>query len=142
MFSAPVKLGYPPKPLADVPSNTVLSDPRLNIRKGDQLIVSSRTPPAGAPMAGGASTAAALPTASSGERAGSASSAAASARGQPVTATEASAAGERHRLVDGSYLVLKVVPDDNSCLFNAIGCIVKRQSDAATCNELRKGMSC
>lgn len=31
------------------------------------------------------------------------------------------------------------MPDDNSCLFNAVGCVVKRVSDEATCNELRQG---
>lgn len=49
--------------------------------------------------------------------------------------------GSVFKIVDGSYLTLKVVPDDNSCLFNSIGCLMKRKSDAQTCMGLRRGKS-
>lgn len=40
----------------------------------------------------------------------------------------------------GSVLVHRVVPDDNSCLFSAIGLVFKGHYDASITKELRQGM--
>lgn len=40
----------------------------------------------------------------------------------------------------GSVLVHRVVPDDNSCLFSAIGLVLKGHYDASITKELRQGM--
>lgn len=40
----------------------------------------------------------------------------------------------------GSVLVHRVVPDDNSCLFSAVGLVFKGHYDAGITKELRQGM--
>jgi hypothetical protein len=41
----------------------------------------------------------------------------------------------------GSVLVHRIVPDDNSCLFSAIGLVFKGKYDDAITRELREGKS-
>jgi ubiquitin thioesterase OTU1 len=138
--------------MPDVPGSTQLSDPRVNIRKGDQVIIarlgSASHAPAPAPRVGG-------PTSSSNPRsapsfnsaaqqtAGSSMSSASDTRLPSVSMNPKGKVedGSVFKIVDGSYLTLKVVPDDNSCLFNSIGCLMKRKSDAQTCMGLRRGKS-
>lgn len=47
--------------------------------------------------------------------------------------------GEVFVEVEGSYLTLKIVPDDNSCLFNATGFAFQQRLGSDICMKLRRG---
>ncbi|KAJ8519460.1 hypothetical protein ONZ45_g3573 [Pleurotus djamor] len=123
------KTGYPPRPLTLVPELPVSS---LGLRPGDQIIV-SESASAPAPVAPPpVSVAAPAPVPS------------ASASGPASVETQ-----------DGSHLVHRIVPDDNSCLFSSIALIfhlsnpqtIRKfvadgiQRDPQTYNEAILGMS-
>ncbi|PWN42263.1 hypothetical protein IE81DRAFT_341576 [Ceraceosorus guamensis] len=62
--------------------------------------------------------------------------------GSPTAKKSAKVAdGEVHVPLDGQALTLKVVDDDNSCLFNAVSMLVKGTIGAAVCKELRQIVS-
>ncbi len=118
-----VKSGFPPKIIPELPGSTPISDAQINLQKGDQLTVERRTRTVHAPA----------PTKSA-----PSAPPAPSAPKEQEPGTGKVEDGSVYKLVDGAYLSLKVVPDDNSCLFNSVGCVLMRRSDAATCRELRE----
>ncbi|GAA5822990.1 hypothetical protein JCM11251_004449 [Rhodosporidiobolus azoricus] len=127
-----IRTGFPPKPLdpASSPSATLAS---LGLKSGDTIIVAEGA--GGAPPAQASTSATSAPSTSSSsipqKRPVSPSavpSASAAARKvptpQPVVAppkASVASAAPQFVEVDGGYLVLRVVPDDNSCLFRAVG---------------------
>ncbi|KAF9520476.1 hypothetical protein BS47DRAFT_1286914 [Hydnum rufescens UP504] len=118
-FSCPVKTGYPPTPLTLIPSSPASS---LCLRHSEQLIVSAvsremdssvgvhlpeappfQSPPGPVPpLVAAASKISALP-----------------------------AEADDFVDVDGGVLILRVVPDDNSCLFSSLALIFEQDINAA-----------
>ncbi|GAA5871717.1 hypothetical protein JCM3774_003028 [Rhodotorula dairenensis] len=133
--------GFPPKPIAEgAAPETKLQG--LGIASGETLIVSE------GPAAGGVHPPTVPPAASQPEppiskkRASSPSGPRAPARtntgrgagsGPLIGAGGAAADRPRYVEADGGFLVLRVVPDDNSCLFRAVGLVLASgDSDAST----------
>ncbi|GAA6042750.1 hypothetical protein JCM8097_007456 [Rhodosporidiobolus ruineniae] len=145
-ISAPrqeLRLGFPPKPL-DPSASPSASLSSLGIKSGETIVVAEGTAEAASSAA--STSASSAPSNIPQKRAVSPSvvpSAVAKSRSppprQPVVppkpqpATGAVQAVE----VDGGYLVLRVVPDDNSCLFRAVG-LVLNSGEADASAALRK----
>ncbi|BGP13818.1 hypothetical protein JCM10213_006349 [Rhodosporidiobolus nylandii] len=140
-----LRAGFPPKPLDPSASpSTTLTE--LGIRSGETLVVAEGTGEA----AGASSSSSSAPPAPTVPQKRSISpssvpSASASAsykqpRPQPVAPPKPAAAASNgpHAVeVDGGYLVLRVVPDDNACLFRAVGLVLSPgETDASA--ALRK----
>ena len=163
-----LKVGYPPKALtlSSVAPDALLSSEDLGIKKGEQVIVarkagsasSSTVPSSFAPPP----TASYSATSSFGAMGGpkpniSTATGPRSAFGlgartlddgltaRPPPASTASASS---RVTDGSvtvpiasgqgHLSLKVVPDDNSCLFNSVGYLFEHRLGSDICDGLRQ----
>jgi ubiquitin thioesterase OTU1 len=95
-----VKAGYPPRPLTLVPQLPVSS---LGLAKGDQLILTAS--PAQPPVPG-------VPAAPPQSR-----------DPAPISSSISKSSGSsthEHVVTDAGFLVHRVVPDDNSCLFSSI----------------------
>lgn len=125
-----VKYGYPPKPFPST-AGPLSSIP---IGKGEQLIVSSI--PSGGPskkapvVAQPSTTTSSAPAASRPTNASPVLAAplvSNASQGEGVESGESVAVPGR----DAGYLQLRVVPDDNSCLFSAIGIVFEGGIEAA-----------
>ncbi|KAJ6597085.1 hypothetical protein DFH09DRAFT_111441 [Mycena vulgaris] len=142
-----LKSGYPPRTLTVVPELPLSS---LGLSAGEQIIVSEIAEPSGGvsrshnPPASSSSPFL-TPMASSGARASPASSApssrppAASRAPGPTPAPStplASASGPDAVETDGSFLVHRVVPDDNSCLFSSVALVFEQ--DIKKAQKLRQ----
>ncbi|EMD38056.1 hypothetical protein CERSUDRAFT_72664 [Gelatoporia subvermispora B] len=109
---SPVKAGYPPQPLTLIPELPVSS---LGLKAGEQLILTQKsgaqsrpTAPPSAPMTG--LTASQVPARA------------------PVPKT----GPDWVEMADGSYLIHRIVPDDNSCLFSSVALICAQDMAKAT----------
>ncbi|KAE9409557.1 OTU-domain-containing protein [Gymnopus androsaceus JB14] len=138
-----LKTGYPPKSLALVPELPVSS---LGIKGGDQLIVGEGAEPASRvnPKPVTSPNVERRPLTSA-PIASSAAPAQRSVRTAPPPS--ASSDGPVHVPIDGSVLIHRVVPDDNSCLFTSTKAQKMRQivadgirKDPETYNEAILGM--
>jgi len=129
-----LKKGYPPSPLTLIPSLPISS---LGLVGGEQLIVSAASGDMGpARLAQSHHSKAPIPslrarptnTISASELDSTPPLIPPSASGIPP---ERPAEAEDHVDVDGSVLILRVVPDDNSCLFSSIALIFLQDIAAA-----------
>ncbi|GAA5905068.1 ubiquitin-specific protease OTU1 [Sporobolomyces salmoneus] len=115
-----LRTGFPPKPFAtDTSPETSLSS--LGIRSGDSIIVAQSA--AQNPKSSSSSTAPPPPVVNS-----PVPSPAPSLPRQPVASSGASSSSPQFVEVDGGFLVLRVVPDDNSCLFTAVSLVFNPSS--------------
>ncbi|PPQ64685.1 hypothetical protein CVT26_002775 [Gymnopilus dilepis] len=115
-----LKSGYPPRPLTLVPELPIES---LGLQRGDQLIVTedtskpvvspSRVQPQASPVHTQPRTATSLP--------------------KPP---QAAASGPDSVEVDGSFLIHRIVPDDNSCLFSSAALVFEQSISKAS--QMRK----
>ncbi|KAF8163457.1 hypothetical protein B0H34DRAFT_765022 [Crassisporium funariophilum] len=111
-----LKSGYPPRPLTIVPELPLDS---LGLQKGDQIIV-SESPDSSA------RTPASPPRVPSRPAPPSAPSQ------RPIpTQPSSSPSQPDHVAVDGSFLVHRIVPDDNSCLFSSVALIFEQSISKA-----------
>ncbi|KAF8201558.1 hypothetical protein BJ912DRAFT_945671 [Pholiota molesta] len=125
-----LKTGYPPRALVLVPELPISS---LDLQRGDQLIVSesatqsgSSGPAASAPPAARVQS---PPAQRAAPAASSPSPAVAPAQRQVVQPLPSS--GPDHVELDGSYLIHRVVPDDNSCLFSSAALVFEQNMSKA-----------
>ncbi|KAF8308094.1 OTU-domain-containing protein [Clavulina sp. PMI_390] len=144
--SQEVRSGYPPTALTLIPSLPVSS---LGLQRGDTLTVSSNPGARDAASTGSSSAPVAPRVPASGSAKTSASSpqsppvprrenslrtdgtiSAPNARSPPINPPK-TAEVEDSVPVDGGYLVLRVVPDDNSCLFSSIAVIFEQDINMA-----------
>ncbi|GJE90719.1 OTU-domain-containing protein [Phanerochaete sordida] len=123
-----LKAGYPPHALTLIPELPLES---LGLKAGEQLMVTqmrgaTRPPPAAnavsdvapaAPMTGLTRAQATGPS-------------------TPAPAPSAPASGPDYVPTEGGYLVHRIVPDDNSCLFNAIALVFEQ--DMSKAQQVRK----
>lgn len=160
-----LKIGYPPKPLAlaGLSGDTPVSSDMVGIGKGEQVTVARRSG-SGAATAASAGASESAATSSFG-RMGGPQPIVSTATGSrsyglgartlndgltartPGTSASASSSTPSNKVTDGSvsvplssgqgYLALKVVPDDNSCLFNSIGFLFEQRLGADLCSGLR-----
>ncbi|KAF7304991.1 OTU-like cysteine [Mycena kentingensis (nom. inval.)] len=136
-----LKSGYPPQVLtALIPELPVSS---LGLKAGEQLLVSETADDSGISRAGSRPPpASATPSPA---RSGSGSAAAgspflnpvaSSARTEPVSPIRAGASSSSSEPdaveTDGSFLVHRVVPDDNSCLFSSVALIFEQDLKKAS----------
>ncbi|KAJ6525646.1 hypothetical protein B0H19DRAFT_1198185 [Mycena capillaripes] len=141
-----LKSGYPPRTLTIVPELPLSS---LGLSAGEQIIVSEIAEASGItrPNKPQSSSSPFLnPTSSSSSRATPAVSPAPSSRAPPASfpsrpilpavTPPASASGPDAVETDGSFLVHRVVPDDNSCLFSSIALIFEQ--DIKKAQKLRE----
>jgi len=123
-----LKSGYPPRAITLIPEQLVST---LNLSSGDQLIVIAAS--GGFPPNSAASPPISTfgqPTTLSQSRPSSAASSI--RREKPaIQAGKRQAEPAEHVLTDGGALVLRVVPDDNSCLFSSIAVIFEQDMGAA-----------
>ncbi|KAJ7097745.1 hypothetical protein B0H15DRAFT_617176 [Mycena belliarum] len=145
-----LKSGYPPRTLTIVPELPVSS---LGIASGEQIIVSeaaetsgvarqaAKPPPSSSgsggspflsPTSGSSSSAPRAPPAASSAPPSRPNPASSSARPTPASpAPSASASGPAAVETDGSFLVHRVVPDDNSCLFSSVALVFEQDTSKA-----------
>jgi hypothetical protein len=107
-----VKTGYPPRALTLVPELPLQS---LGIQRGDQIIVTEAAAESPAP----------LPTSSGPQL-------------QTIAPrpTSSPSSGPAHVQLDGSFLIHRIVPDDNSCLFSAAALVFEQSISKAP--QMRK----
>ncbi|KAF5315576.1 hypothetical protein D9611_004851 [Ephemerocybe angulata] len=133
-----LKTGYPPRSLTLVPELPLGS---LDLKSGEQLIVQEVAPTSSrgtdSAAAAAASRSPPRPTASRPAQAPVASrpASAAPAPAPRTPAPEKSGKPESVE-VDGGYLIHRVVPDDNSCLFSSLSLLFEQSITKAP--ELRK----
>ncbi|KAI0345374.1 OTU-domain-containing protein [Trametopsis cervina] len=120
-----LKAGYPPHSLTLIPELPVES---LGLQQGEQLIVTQKAEAALRPTAAPLSAPLASPAAPM-------TSLMASQVRESVTPSP-SAGGPDYVETDGGYLVHRVVPDDNSCLFSSIALVFEQNIGKAS--EIRK----
>ncbi|KAJ7199307.1 hypothetical protein C8J57DRAFT_1415997 [Mycena rebaudengoi] len=162
-----LKSGYPPRTLTIVPELPLSS---LGLKAGEQIIVSEVAESSGVarstnnkpPSSSSSSSSPFLsPTAAAPTSGSRAAPAAASARepaapSRAVVTPPARASGPTAVETDGSFLVHRVVPDDNSCLFSSVALVFEQdikkaqkmreivadgiRKDAETYNEAILGM--
>ncbi|KAI0079870.1 OTU-domain-containing protein [Panus rudis PR-1116 ss-1] len=122
-----IKGGYPPHALTVIPELPLDS---LGLKPGEQLIVNSRggSAPAQPPAAAAASSAR--------TQAPLSSSATLNTPAANTSAPVSSSGGPDHVEVDGSYLIHRIVPDDNSCLFSSIALVFEQDQHQAS--KIRK----
>ncbi|KAF9647570.1 OTU-domain-containing protein [Thelephora ganbajun] len=117
-----VKTGYPPKSLMLIPELPISS---LGLSKGEQLIVNHNgkgqstrsTPPRSTTSTSGPG---AMPQSNT----------------RPPAPTQPTAGGPDSVETEGGYLVHRVVPDDNSCLFSSVAIVFEQNIGKA--QEIRK----
>uniref|UniRef100_V5EQE8 Ubiquitin thioesterase OTU n=1 Tax=Kalmanozyma brasiliensis (strain GHG001) TaxID=1365824 RepID=V5EQE8_KALBG len=129
-----LKVGYPPKALQldSVDSAALLSSADVGIRKGEQVIVARKAGSRPISSYGlGARTLQDGLTA----RAPSSTSSSSAAGAKSVTDGSVSVAIPSS---PSSRLSLKVVPDDNSCLFNSVGYLFSQRLGSDVCKNLRE----
>ncbi|SCZ96598.1 BZ3500_MvSof-1268-A1-R1_Chr4-4g07464 [Microbotryum saponariae] len=122
-----VRTGFPPKPIpTSSPSTTTLS--QLGLRSGESVQVTANTSAAETASTGSAASTSVGNTSTHLDAIAS-SSTSPLATNHRVSATSAStstssAGAGRYVQFDGGYLCLRTVPDDNSCLFRAVGLLL------------------
>ncbi|KAL6300140.1 OTU-domain-containing protein [Sparassis latifolia] len=127
-----LRAGYPPHPLTLVPELPLES---LGLKPGEQLIVTEKAAPTRAPSQ--ASAPARVPEAMTGLTASQ-------VREIPVSQTDSSMPDTVP--VEGGYLVHRIVPDDNSCLFSSVALVFEQSIDKAplvrqiVANAIRKDL--
>ncbi|KAN0064877.1 ubiquitin-specific protease otu1 [Thecaphora frezii] len=153
----PVKTGYPPKTLSlqGQSGDLLVSSPPLNLKRGEQIVVARRSGSASNPASRNSDAASASgsapvqssagPSAASAPRAAPAvasllSLASAAAPSAPPKGVDSVRDGQVSVRVAGGdgHLTLKVVPDDNSCLFNSVGFLFEQRLGSDVCRNLRK----
>lgn len=156
-----LKLGYPPAALAldKIGSDTLLSDPSVGIKRGEQVIVARRSgsssvaaPPTSAQHSTSSFGALGGPKANISTATGGAGYGLGarrlgdglSARSAPFPSSSSSASkpgkvedGFSLPLPSGGHLSLKVVPDDNSCLFASVSYLFNHTFSPSHCSSLR-----
>ncbi|SPO37617.1 related to OTU1  len=152
-----LKTGYPPTTLSllDQPDDLLLSSPPLKLKPGDQVVVARKAGSSSAfsapqpQQSSSASASSVVPDSRPPSQATPAStfghpSLTASQPSPPLTTpTKRKAAsvkdGQVAVPVDGGdgFLTLKVVPDDNSCLFNSVGFLFEQRLGSDICQRLR-----
>ncbi|KAI0727208.1 OTU-domain-containing protein [Fomitopsis betulina] len=113
-----LKSGYPPQPLTLIPELPLAS---LGLKGGDQLTLTQKAGTSSAPFR------ASTPPAS-------AASSALTTRAPPASPPSMGAIrsqGPDNVPVEGGYLVHRIVPDDNSCLFSSIALIFEQDISKA-----------
>ncbi|CCM02079.1 uncharacterized protein FIBRA_04156 [Fibroporia radiculosa] len=125
-----LKAGYPPQPLTLIPELPVSS---LGLKQGDQLILTQRPSGSSVQSPFRSNAASALPL---GGPASAMTSLAASQipdRG-PVALTVGTGndAGPHSVPMEGGYLVHRIVPDDNSCLFSSVALVFEQDISKAS----------
>ncbi|RXW22319.1 hypothetical protein EST38_g3511 [Candolleomyces aberdarensis] len=129
-----LKTGYPPRPLTLVPELPLSS---LDLKSGEQLIVQEDAPSS---SRGTESAAAATSSARAVARSPPRSATRPAAPPAPAPASrepaQSSSSKKEFVEVDGGYLVHRVVPDDNSCLFSSLALIFEQSMTKA--QQLRK----
>ncbi|KAI0064472.1 OTU-domain-containing protein [Artomyces pyxidatus] len=127
--SQDLKVGYPPKPLTAVIPELPLSS--LGIASGDQLIVTQKPGTAPSPTTSAPRPApASQPSAASRSKPRDAlpfSFGEASTPAPPVKST-----GPDQVRTEGGFLVHRVVPDDNSCLFSSVALVFEQDMRKAS----------
>ncbi|KAI0797963.1 OTU-domain-containing protein [Abortiporus biennis] len=131
-----LKAGYPPHSLTLIPELPLES---LGLQKGEQLIVSQRAgtsapqPPAvAASPPRSTATQSQQPTRQGSSRA--------------TSAPASQSSGPDYVEVEGGYLIHRIVPDDNSCLFSSIALLFEQDQNKApqirkiVADEIRKDM--
>ena len=125
-----VKYGYPPKPLelGTLPPTTKLSQLEVKLN-GEQLIVSAKAappaqdgPPKAAPSSGSSEARAGTSTGESANRTFPSRPADAAPPAAPLSLQRKASANDPPEIpmpAHDSTLVLRIMPDDNSCLFRA-----------------------
>ncbi|KAI0664811.1 OTU-domain-containing protein [Cubamyces menziesii] len=126
-----LKAGYPPHPLTLVPELPIDS---LGLKQGEQLVVTQRS--------SGISHGSGLPPTAAAVSSGLASSSPAAAMtgmtasqvrspAAPVSTAAAKSTGPDYVPTSSGYLVHRVVPDDNSCLFSSVALIFEQDISKA-----------
>ncbi|KAL7415955.1 hypothetical protein BDY24DRAFT_380620 [Mrakia frigida] len=156
--SQDLKSGYPPKPLVySTPAQLISS---LSLSRNEQIVVSASTSSSSSstsalkepPVRSGSGRVEGLFGSSTAGAAGgpgvvvssstsSSTSTPSAASAPPSRPSSAAASGSKNAegdwvQIEAGYLVLKVVPDDNSCLFSAIGAVFAGGIEQA--QEMRK----
>ncbi|KAI9443667.1 OTU-domain-containing protein [Lactarius psammicola] len=125
-----LKAGYPPRTLTGVIPELPISS--LGLAPGDQLIVNQKSgsaaPPGATPTASSALLA--NPHATVGNRPASLPP---SSNPRPAAATLSAAqtGGPDFVQTDGGYLIHRIVPDDNSCMFASVALIFEQNMQKA-----------
>ncbi|SGZ22167.1 BQ5605_C022g09440 [Microbotryum silenes-dioicae] len=129
-----VRTGFPPKPIpTSSPSTTTLS--QLGLRSGESIQVTANTSAAETASPGSAASTSVGNTSTHLDAIASSSTSplatnhrvsptAASTSASTLAKPTSSAGAGRYVQVDGGYLCLRTVPDDNSCLFRAVGLLL------------------
>ncbi|KAI0647033.1 OTU-domain-containing protein [Trametes meyenii] len=127
-----LKAGYPPHPLTLVPELPIDS---LGLQQGEQLVVTQRSTGishgSGQPAR---STTSPFPAPS--PAAAMTGLTASQARSPVSRAESAKSGGPEYVLTSNGYLIHRVVPDDNSCLFSSIALIFEQ--DISKAQSIRK----
>ncbi|POY70223.1 hypothetical protein BMF94_6806 [Rhodotorula taiwanensis] len=134
--------GFPPKPIAEgIRGDATLSS--IGLASGEMLIV-SEGPAASGGSGVAASQSAPPPPAATIPRKRSPSPVASTstrpvprAKSPPAARVAAPAGAPKYVETDGSFLVLRTVPDDNSCLFRAVGLVLASQDPDASASLRR-----
>ncbi|KDE07005.1 hypothetical protein MVLG_02741 [Microbotryum lychnidis-dioicae p1A1 Lamole] len=129
-----LRTGFPPKPIpTSSPSTTTLS--QLGLRSGESIQVTANTSAAETASPGSAASTSVGNTSTHLDAIASSSTSplatnhrpsptAASTSASTLAKPTSSAGAGRYVQVDGGYLCLRTVPDDNSCLFRAVGLLL------------------
>ncbi|THG98631.1 hypothetical protein EW026_g3593 [Hermanssonia centrifuga] len=143
-----VKAGYPPHSLTLIPELPLES---LGLKQGEQLIVTQKAEASREPSSSRSQPVAAASTNTRGPMTGLIASQA----HEPETPAPARIAapapssrgpGPDYVEVDGGYLVHRIVPDDNSCLFSSVALVFEQDIKKApkirqiVADEIRKDM--
>jgi len=119
-----LKMGYPPAPLTLIPSLPASS---LNLKRGEQLIVSA----ASGEMGSSRSIQTLLPQAPQLPPTQDLSDSVSPLIPASAKTPQLPAEAADFVNVDGGVLVLRVVPDDNSCLFSSVAVVFEQDVKAA-----------
>ncbi|KAL1947878.1 hypothetical protein VTO73DRAFT_13602 [Trametes versicolor] len=131
-----LKAGYPPHPLTLIPELPIES---LGLKQGEQLVVTQRS---SAGLTHGSAqpprAAAAAPTSLVSSPAAAMTGMTASQVRSPAPVSRPSKKGDgpENVLTSNGYLVHRVVPDDNSCLFSSIALVFEQ--DMSKAQSIRK----
>ncbi|PIL23982.1 transcription factor [Ganoderma sinense ZZ0214-1] len=123
-----LKAGYPPHPLTLVPELPIDS---LGLKQGEQLVVTQRPASGHQAFQAAPSTAFPAPSPSAAMTGLTASQTRDSPRTPAPAATNAGKGGPGYVLTSNGYLMHRIVPDDNSCLFSTIALIFEQDMGKA-----------
>lgn len=143
-----LKTGYPPRSinLTSVPPTTTLNSPPFSLSKGEQILLAKKSGSSRSQSSSdnnnGTSNSTQQPIKSSTTSNGThptTSSTTNSKAPSKISKGSTPKDGEVFVEVDGSFLTLKVVPDDNSCMFNSVNFAFEQKIGTEACLKLRKG---